>query len=78
LYNRGPEESTRNEKKVNWDEEKKKKNLKTIKHKLCLYLEMVTCCIPTPDNLWDATEVPLKRERVHEQLFSVTAHTVYF
>lgn len=55
----------------------RKKNLKTIKHKPRLYLERSGCCIPIPDDLWDATEVPLKRERMREQLFSVTAHTAY-
>ncbi len=54
-----------------------KKNLKTIKHELRLYLERSGCCIPVPDDLWDTTEVPLKREKMHEQLFSVTAHTAY-
>lgn len=58
-------------------EKGKKKNLKTIKHKPRLYLERSGCCIPIPDDLWDATEVPLKRERMREQLFSVTAHTAY-
>lgn len=56
---------------------KGKKNLKTIKHKPRLYLERSGCCIPIPDDLWDATEVPLKRERMREQLFCVTAHTAY-
>lgn len=56
---------------------KGKKNLKTIKHKPHLYLERSGCYIPIPDDLWDATEVPLKRERMREQLFSVTTHAAY-
>lgn len=63
-------------KRLQWVGERKK-NLKTIKHKPRLYLERSGCCIPIPDDLWDATEVPLKRERMHEQLFSVMAHTAY-
>ena len=55
----------------------RKKNLKTIKHKPHLYLERSGCCIPVPEDLWDATEVSLKRERMREQLFSVMAHTAY-
>lgn len=54
---------------------KGKKNLTTIKHKPRLYLGRSSCCIPSPDNLWDAAEVPLKRERMREQLFSVTGYT---
>lgn len=57
--------------------ERKKKNLKTIKHKPRLYLERSGCCIPIPEDLCDATEVSLKRERMREQLFSVTAHAAY-
>ena len=33
------------------------------------------CCTPTPEDLRDATEVSLKRERMREQLFSLTTHT---
>lgn len=55
-------------------DELKKKNLRTIKHKLCLYGVRSSCSISHPGDLKDATEVLLKRMEALTAVFCDRSH----